>query len=111
VVAVSMSGRAPGPLGLAAEAARRGCRLLTVGQPRSPLAEVSERTGGVHVGVPPGDTKAARAEASMGGGEKATAAVPSPASSRQRITRFKPYVSPSIAIPPPLVLHKPYLEK
>jgi hypothetical protein len=58
-----------------------------------------------------GDTKAARAEASMGGGEKATAAVPSPASSRQRITRFKPSASPSIAIPPPLVLHKPYLEK
>ncbi len=51
VVAVSMSGRAPGPLGLAAEAARRGCRLLTVGSERSPLAEVSERTGGVHVPV------------------------------------------------------------
>jgi glucose/mannose-6-phosphate isomerase len=62
VVAVSMSGRAPGPLGLAAEAARRGCRLLTVGSARSPLAEVSERTGGVHVAVPPpGDTAAARA--------------------------------------------------
>ena len=41
LVAVSMSGRAPGPLGLAAEAARRGCRLLTVGSPDSPLAEVS----------------------------------------------------------------------
>jgi glucose/mannose-6-phosphate isomerase len=61
VVAVSMSGRAPGPLGLAAEAARRGCRLLTVGSARSPLAEVSERTGGVHVAVPRGDTAAARA--------------------------------------------------
>lgn len=61
VVAVSMSGRAPGPLGLAAEAARRGCRLLTVGSARSPLAEVSERTGGVHVSVPLGDTAAARA--------------------------------------------------
>jgi glucose/mannose-6-phosphate isomerase len=61
VVAVSMSGRAPGPLGLAAEAARRGCRLLTVGQARSPLAEVSERTGGVHVPVPRGDTAASRA--------------------------------------------------
>ena len=62
VVAVSMSGRAPGPLGLAAEAARRGCRLLTVGSPRSPLAEVSERTGGVHVAArPSGDTAAARA--------------------------------------------------
>ena len=31
VVAVSMSGRAHGPLAVAAEAARRGCRLLTVG--------------------------------------------------------------------------------
>ena len=31
VVAVSMSGRAPGPVGLAAEAARRGARLLASG--------------------------------------------------------------------------------
>jgi glucose/mannose-6-phosphate isomerase len=61
VVAVSMSGRAPGPLGLAAEAARRGCRLLTVGSASSPLAEVAERTGGVHVPVPRGDTAASRA--------------------------------------------------
>jgi glucose/mannose-6-phosphate isomerase len=61
VVAVSMSGRAPGPLGLAAEAARRGCRLLTVGRARSPLAEVAERTGGVHVAVQQGDTPAGRA--------------------------------------------------
>lgn len=61
VVAVSMSGRAPGPLGLAAEAARRGCRLLTVGRPRSPLAEVAERTGGVHVAIQRGDTAASQA--------------------------------------------------
>ena len=61
VVAVSMSGRAPGPLGLAAEAARRGCRLLTVGTEGSPLAEVSLRTGGVHVPVPPAASPAARA--------------------------------------------------
>lgn len=61
VVAVSMSGRAPGPLGLAAEAARRGCRLLTVGTPGSPLAEVAIRTGGVHVPVSPPATPAARA--------------------------------------------------
>jgi len=61
VVAVSMSGRAPGPLGLAAEAARRGSRLLTVGAAGSPLAEVSLRTGGVHVPVPPAATAAARA--------------------------------------------------
>jgi len=61
VVAVSMSGRAPGPLGLAAEAARRGCRLLTVGAAGSPLAEVALRTGGVHVPVPEATTPAARA--------------------------------------------------
>lgn len=61
VVAVSMSGRAPGPLGLAAEAARRGARLLTVGTPQSPLAEVAERTAGVHVPVPSPVTPAARA--------------------------------------------------
>lgn len=61
VVAVSMSGRAPGPLGLAAEAARRGCRLLTVGAAGSPLAEASGRTGGVHVAVPVQITPAARA--------------------------------------------------
>jgi hypothetical protein len=56
-----MSGRAPGPLGLAAEAARRGCRLLTVGAAGSPLAEVSLRTGGVHVPVPSPRTAADRA--------------------------------------------------
>lgn len=61
VVAVSMSGRAPGPLGLAAEAARRGARLLTVGAARSPLAEVAVRTGGVHVPVPVAASPAARA--------------------------------------------------
>jgi len=61
VVAVSMSGRAPGPLGLAAEAARRGARLLTVGAAGSPLAEVAARTGGVHVPVPVARDAAARA--------------------------------------------------
>lgn len=61
VVAVSMSGRAPGPLGLAAEAARRGARLLTVGMAGSPLEEVAVRTGGVHVPVPPPASPAARA--------------------------------------------------
>ncbi|MGL5863845.1 MAG: SIS domain-containing protein, partial [Phycicoccus sp.] len=49
VVAVSQSGRATGPLGLAAEAARRGASVLTVGAPGSPLAEVSARARGVHV--------------------------------------------------------------
>lgn len=61
VVAVSMSGRAPGPLGLAAEAARRGSRLLTVGMEESPLADVARRTGGVHVPIPPPASPAARA--------------------------------------------------
>ena len=51
VIAVSQSGRASGPLALAAEAARRGASLLTVGAARSPLAEVSARARGVHVEV------------------------------------------------------------
>ncbi len=54
VVAVSMSGRAAGPLAVAAEAARRGCRLLTVGRAGSPLAEVCLRARGVHVPVQQG---------------------------------------------------------
>ncbi len=51
VVAVSLSGRAQGPLAVAAEAARRGAALLTVGADDSPLAEVSRRARGIHVGV------------------------------------------------------------
>lgn len=51
VIAVSQSGRAPGPLALAAEAARRGAALLTVGAPDSPLADVCARGRGVHVGI------------------------------------------------------------
>lgn len=51
VVAVSLSGRAKGPLALAAEAARRGCALLTIGAEDSPLAEVSHRARGVHIGT------------------------------------------------------------
>lgn len=51
VVAVSQSGRASGPLALAAEAARRGASLLTVGAAGSPLADVSARARGVHVDV------------------------------------------------------------
>ncbi|WP_245603779.1 SIS domain-containing protein [Intrasporangium oryzae] len=51
VVAVSQSGRASGTLGLAAEAARRGATLLTVGAPDSPLAEVSARARGIHVPI------------------------------------------------------------
>jgi glucose/mannose-6-phosphate isomerase len=56
VVAVSMSGRAVGPLAVASEAARRGCRLLTVGRDRSPLADVCARARGVHVSVQGGLT-------------------------------------------------------
>jgi len=52
VVAVSVSGRAVGPLAVAAEAARRGCRLLTVGRERSPLADVAAQARGVHVALP-----------------------------------------------------------
>lgn len=51
VVAVSLSGRAAGPLAVAAEAARRGAQLLTVGAADSPLAAVSQRARGVHVDV------------------------------------------------------------
>lgn len=51
VVAVSLSGRAPGPLGVAAEAARRGASLITVGAADSPLAHVCAQARGVHIGV------------------------------------------------------------
>lgn len=51
VVAVSLSGRAPGPLAVAAEAARRGASLITVGAEDSPLAQVCAAARGVHVGV------------------------------------------------------------
>jgi glucose/mannose-6-phosphate isomerase len=51
VVAVSLSGAAEGPLAVAAEAARRGCRLVTVGAANSPLANASARVHGVHVPV------------------------------------------------------------
>lgn len=56
VVAVSQSGRAEGPLALAAEGARRGAALLTVGAPGSPLADVCARARGIHVDVPAGTT-------------------------------------------------------
>lgn len=51
VVAVSLSGRSPGPLALAAEAARRGASLLTVGAVDSPLEAVTRQARGIHVGV------------------------------------------------------------
>ena len=51
VIAVSQSGRAAGALALAAEAARRGASLLTVGAPDSPLADLSARARGIHVPI------------------------------------------------------------
>ena len=51
VVAVSLSGRSRGPVHLAAEAGRRGARLLSVGAADSPLAEVTARARGIHVPV------------------------------------------------------------
>ncbi len=51
VIAVSQSGSAAGPLALAAEAARRGASLLTIGAADSPLAELSARARGIHVPV------------------------------------------------------------
>ena len=51
VIAVSQSGRAAGTLALAAEAARRGAFLVTVGAADSPLAEVCARAHGVHVPI------------------------------------------------------------
>src|ERR1035437_2112498 len=56
VVAVSLSGRAPGPLAVAAEAARRGASILTVGAADSPLADVCARARGVHIDVGHGRT-------------------------------------------------------
>ncbi|WP_336924020.1 SIS domain-containing protein [Aquipuribacter sp. SD81] len=52
VVAVSMSGRAPEPLRIAAEAGRRGARLVSVCRDGSPLAEVTRRTRGTLLAVP-----------------------------------------------------------
>lgn len=56
VIAVSLSGRAEGPVAVAREAARRGSALLTVGAEDSPLAEVSHRARGVHIGAGRGRT-------------------------------------------------------
>lgn len=56
VVAVSLSGRAPGPLAVAAEATRRGASLVTVGAIDSPLAAVCARARGVHIDAGRGRT-------------------------------------------------------
>ncbi|UER53797.1 phosphosugar isomerase [Kineosporiaceae bacterium SCSIO 59966] len=52
VIAVSLSGQAQPAVALAAEAGRRGARVLTVGAAGSLLAEVSAQVRGVHVPVP-----------------------------------------------------------
>ncbi|MGI5206866.1 SIS domain-containing protein [Spirillospora sp. CA-108201] len=51
VVAVSSAGTAEETLEVAAEAARRGCRLLAVGGADSPLADLAGRSRGVFVPV------------------------------------------------------------
>lgn len=52
VVAVSLSGRAPEPLLIAAEAARRGARLVSVSREGSPLADITARARGTVLTVP-----------------------------------------------------------
>lgn len=54
VVAVSLSGRAEGPVRQAREAARRGAHVLTIGAPGSPLAEAAAAARGVHLPIDPG---------------------------------------------------------
>jgi D-arabinose 5-phosphate isomerase GutQ len=51
VIAVSGSGTTEETLEVAAEAARRGCRLLFVGAAESPLAELAGRSRGIFVPV------------------------------------------------------------
>ncbi|WP_242903256.1 SIS domain-containing protein [Actinomadura terrae] len=51
VIAVSCSGATEETLALAAEAARRGCRLLFVGASGSPLADLAEQTRALFVPV------------------------------------------------------------
>ncbi|WP_277452333.1 SIS domain-containing protein [Janibacter sp. DB-40] len=54
VVAVSLSGRAEGPVRQAREAARRGAHVLTIGAPDSPLASAAAEARGVHLPIDPG---------------------------------------------------------
>lgn len=54
VIAVSLSGRAEGPVRQAREAGRRGAHVLTVGAPDSPLAEAAAAARGVHVPIDSG---------------------------------------------------------
>ncbi|MDH2427841.1 SIS domain-containing protein [Sphaerisporangium sp. TRM90804] len=53
VVAVSSSGATEETLALALEAARRGCRLATIGRAGSPLAAIAEQASAPHLAVVP----------------------------------------------------------
>src|SRR5690348_10770857 len=53
VIAVSCSGATEETLSAAGEAARRGCRLLVVGSPDSPLAALAEQARAGFIGVQP----------------------------------------------------------
>lgn len=54
VVPVSCSGTTEETLSAAAEAVRRGCRMLVVGAPDSPVSDLGEQAGGVFVPAPAG---------------------------------------------------------
>lgn len=64
VLAVSLSGRAPGPVRLALEAGRRGAAVVTIGAPQSPLSDAAARARGVHIAVPTGGPVASLASRS-----------------------------------------------
>ena len=53
VIAVSRSGATEETLGLVADAARRGCRMLCVGAGGSPLADMAVQSGALFVPAPP----------------------------------------------------------
>ena len=90
VMAVSLSGRAEGPVRQAREAGRRGARLVTIGAPDSPLADAAAHARGVHlpVEVPGGHSRTA-----MWG--LVTAAVL--ATTAARITDVRPEVMAGVA--------------
>ena len=54
VVAVSLSGRADGPVRQAREGARRGAHVVTIGAADSPLADAAAAARGVHLAIDPG---------------------------------------------------------
>ena len=51
VIAISLSGRAEGPVRQAREAARRGAHVLTIGAPDSPLSAAAAEARGVHLAM------------------------------------------------------------